>query len=374
MTLAAYFHDLDPVIFRLSGEWAVRWYGLSYTVGFIIAWALWMWLARRGASRIRPQRVTDAMLLVVLGTLLGGRVGYAVVYDPDLLTGFSASFPFWDMLAINKGGMASHGAMVGLVTAAWLVARGPRDPGVNASPSARPLRVPTLHVMDILCLLSPPGILLGRLANFVNGELLGKIVAPPGAPAPWWSVRFPQELLGWVEPGVRKVHSHTPDLSPAQLDALGALVRANQAPGQRWNDALHAIVARAGEHRAALEPLLSARHPSQIYQAVAEGLVVGVVAWFVARLPRKPGVVAAWWLIVYGVLRVATEFWRLPDAQFDEGRPLGLSRGQWLSVGMVGVGVGLLVFALRRAGPVMGGWLKPAVAQPTPAHTSEARA
>jgi prolipoprotein diacylglyceryltransferase len=137
-------------------------------------------------------------------------------------------------------------------------------------------------------------------------------------------------------------------------------VRKVAQPGDLWHTALERVVAHASEHRAALEPLLTSRHPSQVYQAVAEGLVVGVVVWFVARVPRKAGVVMAWWLMVYGVLRVVTEVWRLPDAQFAEGRPLGLSRGQWLSVGMFVLGALVLVIAVRRGGEKMGGWLRPA--------------
>lgn len=354
MTLAAIYHDLNPIVFRLGGDWAVRWYGLSYTAGFVIAWMLWRWMARRGLSLIPPARVTDAMLVMVLCTLVGGRLGYALVYEPSFLWTFRADFPFWDLLAINKGGMASHGAMVGLAIGAWWVARRLGDD--PAAPRAG-TRVPFTHVMDILCLVAGPGILLGRFANYVNGELLGRIVSPPGVPGPWWTVQFPQELLGW---GLREAPdpAHTPPLSPAQMGQLEQLVQSVRRAGDSWHDALRWIVERAGQYREQLAPLLSSRHASQVYQAVAEGLVVGLVAWIVFAAPRKPGVVAAWWLISYGVLRVVTEFWRLPDAKFAEGRPLGLSRGQWLSVLMVGVGVALLVWASRRPAARLGGWCR----------------
>ncbi len=369
-----YFHDLNPIVIPISGDFAVRWYGLSYTAGFVFAMLVWMMLAKRGLSLVPRHRVLDAMLILIVATLVGGRLGYALVYDPTLLTGFRASFPFWDMLLITKGGMASHGAMVGLAFAAWLISRGWREP-----PSLeRTGRSPMLHVMDMLALLAPVGLLLGRFANFVNGELLGKIVALPGQPGPWWSVRFPQELLGWnwikTDDGprlMREASSHAPDLSPQQIEALDRLVMSVKAASETWHDGLKYVVTHASRYREQLEPLLSARHPSQVYQALAEGLVLGAVVWLIWMTPRKPGVIAAWWLMVYGVLRVITEFWRLPDAQFAEGRPLGLSRGQWLSVGMVAIGAVLLAYAIRRAGPRLGGWWRRAPITPTQPATGD---
>ncbi|MEL7482990.1 MAG: prolipoprotein diacylglyceryl transferase family protein, partial [Planctomycetota bacterium] len=106
--------------------------------------------------------------------------------------------------------------------------------------------------------------------------------------------------------------------------------------------------------------LLSARHPSQIYQAIAEGVVVGLVLWFVARKPRVPGVLAACFLLTYGVLRIATELVRLPDGNLAVQRIMGLSRGQWLSAGMVAIGVVVLVWRLRSKAEKLGGWARPA--------------
>lgn len=369
-TLAAYFHDFNPIVVRINGDLAIRWYGLSYTAGFIVAGLVWYWMARRKPplTLVPAPRVLDALLVVIIGLMLGGRLGYAVVYGPELLYTFHASFPFWDLLAINKGGMASHGAMVGLAIAAVWVARrfGPPDPVTGA---ARPM--PIAHITDVLCLLTPVGIMLGRFANFVNGELLGRIVSPPGTAGggPWWSVQFPQELLGWYERTrdaegnpiarelVRAADSHAPELSAAQQSALDALVQSVQSPGETWNAALRALVEHASRHRTELEPLLSSRHPSQLYQALAEGLVVGTICWLIWAVPRKPGVITGWWLISYGVLRIVTEFWRLPDAKFGSGALIaGLSRGQWLSAGMIAVGVLLLAWCARRSAATLGGW------------------
>ncbi|MFT3686056.1 MAG: prolipoprotein diacylglyceryl transferase [Phycisphaerales bacterium] len=143
-----------------------------------------------------------------------------------------------------------------------------------------------------------------------------------------------------------------------------ALVRSVKRPEETWNAALEHIVARAAQFRPQLEPLLSARHPSQLYAALLEGVAVLLVVWIVAARPRKPGVVGGWWLISYGVARILDEFWRLPDAQFTEGRPMGLSRGQWFSAAMVAGGITAVVICSRKAAPLMLGWMRPAPAEP----------
>jgi phosphatidylglycerol:prolipoprotein diacylglycerol transferase len=357
MTLAAMLHTFDPFLVRLGPDFGLRWYGLSYVAAFVIGWWLWTRLAARGAALTPAHRVADAMLWVIAGTIVGGRLGYAIVYDPGLFTGVSSAFPYWSLLALNKGGMASHGGMVGLVLAAWWVSRGFREIDPATREVERVGRCPWLHVMDVLALIAPPGLLLGRVANFINGELLGKIVSPPGVAGPWWSVQFPQELRGWYGPGQRDALSHTPELSGEQQQRLVELVEKVRLPRDSFAMGVERLIESAGKHAADLPAVLSSRHPSQLYQAAAEGLVLGVVLWWIARKDRKPGVVAAWFFIVYGVLRVATEFWRLPDPQFGAAmRIAGLSRGQWLSVGMVAVGAVLLALALRRAGPMVRGW------------------
>lgn len=357
LTLGAWFHDLDPVVFAL-GPFVVRWYGLSYVVGMVIAFLLWRWIAGRGWTAVPKERVLDAMIAVAFGMVVGGRVVYCVLYRPELIVEFTGSFPFWGVLAIHKGGMASHGGMAGLVVGAWVVSRGWTE--VDELGNRQVVgRCSLLHVMDMLALITMPGVLLGRLSNFVNGELLGKIVAGPGEKGPWWTVQFPQELDGWAAPGVMRKVTHAPMLSEQQQAVLWRLVEPLRTEAERakgvWENGVSRLIAEAGKHKAELSTIVSSRHPSQLYQAVAEGVVVMAVCWGVFLMKPRPGVVAAWFFISYGVLRVVTEIWRLPDAQFgDAGRIAGLSRGQWLSVGMVVLGAGLLVW-LRGRGKVAAG-------------------
>lgn len=348
MTDAAHYHSLSPIAVDL-GFFAVRWYGLAYVLGFVCAYLILRLLAKRRLIAVPPHRVADMMVYMIFGVLIGGRLGYALLgYDPSLLWTFSDSFPYWNLLAIHKGGMASHGGMIGVGVASWFIARGFKNPDGTIEG-----RTDWRSVVDMVSLCVPIGFFFGRIANYVNGELLGKVIAPPGQPGPWFSVRFPQELLGWSS--AQSHARHTPELSEVQHDRLITLVADSMKPSDTWSSALERIVARAAQHRDQLEPLLAARHPSQLYAALLEGLAVCATVWIVAARPRKPGVVGGWWLLSYGLARILDEFWRLPDAQFDVERPWGFSRGQWFSAVMVVVGVITVVWCLRRnAAPTLG--------------------
>lgn len=348
LTLAAWLHDLSPFLWRISGDFGLRWYGLAYVLGFAFAWWWLTRLARRGRLLLAPEAVGDFILAAVVGTLLGGRLGYVIVYQPDLFTEWLPGPPWWGLLAINKGGMASHGGMVGMIIACALF--------------ARRHKIPTLHLMDCLAFASPAGVLLGRLANFINGELLGRVVAPPGTTGPWWSVQFPQELLE------RRTEDQMFEL--AERLPPGPVIGQSDAA---WATDVIAELHAGNEVVAeALRAGLHARHPSQLYQAFAEGVVVALVLLAVWLRPRRPGVVVAWFLMVYGVGRVMTEFWRLPDAQFgDAGRIYGLSRGQWLSTLMIVAGAALLAWVMARSrAERVGGWAGPVLARPAQSHSA----
>jgi phosphatidylglycerol---prolipoprotein diacylglyceryl transferase len=350
MFLGAWLHTLSPFVLRFNESLGIRWYGVAYLTGFAIAYIVMLMLAKRRLILIPAERVGDAMMWMIVGVLVGGRLGYVFVYDPALLWTFTHSPPWWALLAIHKGGMASHGGIAGVILASFRIARGWKDES-----GAVVGRAPATHIMDVTALLVPFGMFFGRLANFVNGELLGRIVTPPGVEGPWWTVQFPQELRGWVQPGMRE--GHAPALNPVQEGALWRLVHENGRPGSSYGEAINNIVEHAGKYASELKPLLASRHPSQLYQAGAEGLVLGAALWLIWARPRKPGVVGSCFFMIYGVLRVITEIWRLPDPQFGEhGRIYGLSRGQWLSVAMVVVGAAGYLWSRRRPTARIGGW------------------
>jgi len=346
-TLAAWFHDLDPVIVPIAGPLAIRWYGLSYLLSFVLAYFVMRALARRGFTPVPRERIADAMLYLVLGVMVGGRLGYIVLYEPAILVEFSSSPPFWGVLALNRGGMASHGGFVGIILAAWWISRGFKD-----EQGRRVGACPPLHVMDLCALVGPIGLALGRVANFINGELLGKVVAAPSEPAPWYAVKYPQEII-----------ERPPESLPqteAQLDAIIELSLTRMLPGETdwifgYERVLSAIRRGDAELRAQLEPLISARYPTQLMQAFFDGLLVLVVVWLIARRPRTPGVIGGWLLIVYGLGRVVMDRVRLPDAGIEQFGML--TRGQLYSLIMLGAGVAVLAWTRRTSAPApMGGW------------------
>jgi phosphatidylglycerol:prolipoprotein diacylglycerol transferase len=198
--------------------------------------------------------------------------------------------------------------------------------------------------------------MLGRIANFINGELLGKIVAQPGEPAPWWAVKFPQEVFSGHDAKL----NHEQNLKLwAIIDQFRIGTEADKVAYERAVRTLQGGGEKAAAVAKQLEPILSSRYPSQLMQAVTDGLVLGLVLWLIWWKPRKPGVIGCWFMIVYGVMRIATEFVRLPDTQLQGLKDkTGLSMGQWLSVLMVVGGAAGLVFMSRRDVPKMGGWGK----------------
>lgn len=329
--LAAWTHDLDNCAVHAFGRCLIRWYGLSYVAGFAAAWFLIRELIRHGRSRLTdPIKAGDFVFAVAVGAIVGGRLGYVLLYDPSLLWSFGGSLPWWGVLRLHQGGMASHGGMLGVILASLIFAR--RE------------RLPFLHAADLVSLAAPAGLLFGRLANFVNGELLGRPVASPGDPAPWWAVRFPQEILT----------RHAPRLTSEQELALARLGAEVAPDAETRGDQLEAIVDAVQRGVPGViervTPLLSARHPSQLYQAAAEGVVLWAVLWLVWARSRRDGMIGAVFLMLYGALRILTEHWRLPDEHLAAPTIAGLSRGQWYSAVMVVAGV-FVWRAARRADP-----------------------
>jgi phosphatidylglycerol:prolipoprotein diacylglycerol transferase len=297
MILTLPFPDIDPVIFSVSlgsFDFALRWYALAYIAGLLLAlWILKAALARPGlwpaATAPMTRDQADALLTwVILGVILGGRLGFVLFYQP----GHYLSHP-GDILKVWQGGMAFHGGLAGVVIAAALFCwrQG----------------LPALSVADGMALATPPGLMFGRLANFINGELWGRPSTLP------WAVEFPDPRAQICPP-----------------DWVGAC----------------------------------ARHPSQLYQAGLEGLLLGLVLLWLAFAKgalRTPGRVAGVFFVGYGLARFVVEVFRQPDAQFiGPGNPLGhalqlgpvgLTMGQILSLPMLVVGCLLLAWSARRPGP-----------------------
>ncbi|MBI4543225.1 MAG: prolipoprotein diacylglyceryl transferase [Gemmatimonadetes bacterium] len=297
------FPGWDPVAIHL-GPLQVRWYGLSYLAGFLFAGVVLDMLARRQFVPLSKAAVSDLIGWLVAGVLLGGRLGYALFYEQRMLIR-----PL-ELVKIWEGGLSFHGGLIGVVLAsAWF---------------ARRRALPWRRLADALCLAVPFGLFFVRCANFVNGELYGR-VAPPGLP---WAMRFP------TDPLARAV---SPELA--------------RAGPMDWHDAYASLRASgAWESVAAKLPL---RHPSQLYEAILEGLVIGAVLWWAYRRggggarALRPGALTAAFLFLYAGARFLVEFTRQPDAQFaSAANPLGLvlgplTMGQLLSLFMA-LGAALL--------------------------------
>ena len=334
--MGSFYHTISPFIVRFSEDVGIRWYGMTYLLSFAAAYFILTKLAKAGRSPLAAERVADVLLTLIIGVLVGGRIGYCLFYEQRLLTEFDGSFPFWGVLKLTKGGMAFHGGLLGVIIAAWYVARGVQRPDGTRVHSMR-----LLALYDLLALATPSGIFLVRCANFINGELFGKIVSPAGEPGPWWAVKFPHEITSGQELRLDVEH---------QLK-LQELLASQRLPGESIGQGAERLMGKilSGDHALAakLEPLISARHPSQLYEAFGEGLVLGVLVWVAFLFKPRVGVIGSVFLLGYGTARFVSEFWRLPDSHLAGHSIMGLSRGQFFSSLMLLTGVVILAWIFR---------------------------
>jgi phosphatidylglycerol---prolipoprotein diacylglyceryl transferase len=346
--LGGWFHDLSPFLIKFTPTFGIRYYGLSYALGFLFAFLFLKFLAKRHATLIPQDRIGDAMMYLILGALIGGRVFYIIGYEPQLLIEFTTSPPWWGVFAINRGGMASHGGIIGVALACWRISRGFKDQTGKIVGRTTPI-----HILDTAALIGPFGLFFGRIANFINAELLGAVVANPGEHAPWWAVRYPQEITSL--PDAQLVQT------PEQYDQIIQISMLHMLPNDTdWTvgyaRVLDLIQRGDAGLKAQLEPLIAARYPSQLFQASLDGLLVMAVVWIIATKPRKPGFIAGAFGITYALGRIPMDLIRLPDAGIAQ---FGfLTRGQTYSAITLLFGVALIVYAYRTKAPKYGGWMK----------------
>ncbi|PVH29097.1 prolipoprotein diacylglyceryl transferase [Pararhodobacter oceanensis] len=285
---------LRPEIFSLDlggFSFALRWYALAYIAGFVIGWRVILRTLRRPTlwpgleAPMRGEQVEALLTWIIIGVILGGRLGFVLFYQPAFYLAHPAQ-----ILRVWEGGMSFHGGLAGATLAGFWFAR---RKGIAAS-----------ALGDAMAMVIPIGLGLGRLANFINAELWGHPTTLP------WGVRFP---------------------------GSGGLCP------QDW-------------------PYECARHPTQLYEAGMEGLLLGLVIWWLVTRRdalRMPWLVTGVFLAGYGLARMIVEIWRMPDDQFLAADPagyvvrlgdIGLTMGQTLSLPMVLIGAALIIHA-RRRGP-----------------------
>jgi phosphatidylglycerol:prolipoprotein diacylglycerol transferase len=302
MFLAYYLHDLSPFLVEFGNGLGLRWYGLAYLAGFAVGILLYRRLAIRGYSDLRPDQVTDFITMgALLGVLLGGRLGYMLFYDPDRF--------FHDPLIffrVWEGGMASHGGIIGLTVFTFWYAR-------RHGLSFR-------NLGDNLVVVAPVGLFFGRCANFINGELYGRITEAV------WAVQFPKEIFSY---------------DPGHLDRLLAKAAAID-PRFASPEILIASVGTSAPLRLLLTGEIAPRYPSQLVEALLEGVVLFLLLWLLrTRVRVADGVLCGVFFIAYALLRILGECFREPDAALTAG----LTRGQFLSLFMIVIGLAFLISA-----------------------------
>lgn len=261
--------NFDPFLIRFGGEWGIRYYGLAYVAAFAAANLMLRYLYRKGKSPLAGNAISSLMLYLILGVLIGGRLGYMLLYGWHTFVQNPLSiFMVW------QGGMSSHGGFIGVAVACYF--------------SAKKTNLSFWTVSDLLCVVAPVGLFLGRIANFINGELWGRVTTVP------WAVIFPKSA---------------PSGTPIEL--------------------------------------IVARHPSQLYEALLEGFLLGIFAWWRfddTNARHTHGRLTGEFLLVYGVLRILGEQFREPDASLI----FGLSRGIFYSIFMLLAGAAITIWAASR--------------------------
>jgi phosphatidylglycerol:prolipoprotein diacylglycerol transferase len=305
MPLAHYMHDLSPHVIKITDSIAVHWYGLAYVLGFYLTYRVMLFLAQRGLSEIKPAEVADFITLVALfGVVLGGRLGYMLLYNLDEFIHAP-----WIFFFLNKGGMASHGGIAGVALfCLWY---------------ARKHKISWTGIGDTLVCGAPLGIFLGRIANFINGELFGRVTNVS------WSVKFPTEL------------THNDFVTQGGDLSLAADV---QNAGLQHSPDIIAFFEQHRGGRAELEAILHPRHPSQLYEALGEGLFLTLILLAIRiKFPRLPhGILTGLFFILYALARIALEFVRQPDSGSE--LILGLTKGQFFSTFMIVTGAAFIAY------------------------------
>jgi len=338
--LATYVHHLDPFAIQFTETFGVRWYGLAYVAGFFAAFLLIRWFVSLGLSELKKEQVADFITIgAILGVMVGGRLGYMFLYNWDEFAAKPLSF--FNFLG---GGMASHGGIAGLAFATWVYARYTKKSWLGLG--------------DNLVVATPLGLFFGRLANFVNGELYGRATTHP------WAMKFPGELSETVAEGAQRYWkfptSQLVDLAhragesaPALAAQVDATVSAAATTGQDPHRGIVELVDAASQaspaFRTLLGEILTPRHPSQLYEAAVEGLLLFAILLTVRLRWRNlaPGVLTGLFFILYAVGRIVVENLREPDSEMIAG----MTRGQFYSLFMILAGFGFIgygVWAQRR--------------------------
>ncbi len=331
----------DPVIFTIKEpQLALRWYGLMYVLAFTIGYFILRWLQKIGYLRVKAEDVTNVIVVGVLGTFLGGRLGYLLFYQFDKLVvgkgGHTIGERFSMIYSVWDGGMSFHGGVFGVAIAVIIYAWRRKYSFWN--------------IIDASAHLVPLGVALVRCGNFINGELYGRMITDAdGKPVydeaklPWYAMKFPTEQTD-QNARIQLQRAIERDYLAANPDAADIPNKIYHVPPVKPE-----VWTQVKEH-------FPGRYPSQIVQFLFEGVLVLLSIWVLRRFVKKPGQLGGAFLMLYAIFRIPAEMIRQPDGQIDPARAaelggtaaflhaIGLTMGQFLSV--VIFVIGAVVFVL----------------------------
>ncbi len=331
----------NPVLLDGPGVFDLRWYALAYIFGLILAWRYVLWITRKrelwaakGASTPKDPAFTrddidELLFLATIGVIVGGRLGYVLFYmhktNPGwwLVNGeFDLVTAFLRAINVTAGGMSFHGGLLGVGAAIWWLAHSRNKP--------------TLRIADVAAIATPIGLLLGRIANFINGELYGRVV--------YAERTFASDGAAYTPAG---------EIVPVRAgETVTTAVSADNAPWWAMNFPCDTLANRVFEQSGLQFEFY--RHASQLYEAFLEGAVLLAIQFVVMKYYRglsRPGLHTGIFLAGYAIFRSFVELFREPDkapgGSFIDA-PFGLTMGQFLSVPMIVGGVALIIWALRQ--------------------------
>jgi phosphatidylglycerol:prolipoprotein diacylglycerol transferase len=331
---ATYVHDLDPVIFEITRGIALRWYGLAYLAGFLGGYVLLKRLAEKKLWVLQPDKTADFIAAAaLLGVFIGGRLGYVLFYQiprdglESVLNHPLGIFKVWE------GGMASHGGILGLMIFTYFY--------------ARKHKVSWTGLGDGLCVVAPIGLLCGRIANFINGELYGRV-----AHGVSWAVKFPSTLGESKSPesaNFNEAFQAALDAYPPLAESIAKFAQDNSRPITDYDYFQILAAANRDSHEVnqAIEPYLEPRHPSQLYEGLLEGGLLFAILWYVRiRFPHAPnGLLTGLFFGLYATFRIFAEQFREPDAAWVIDGVL--TQGQFLSTFMYVFAAAFFCFAYK---------------------------
>jgi phosphatidylglycerol:prolipoprotein diacylglycerol transferase len=278
-------------------DFGVRWYGLAYLLSFLGAAVVLRGISSRQQMGLTPERCWDLVLWSSVAVLFGSRLGYCLFYDPHLFIQFRAEFPFWGVFALDEGGLSAFGAFAAVASVIWFLAW------------RWGLSLP--YLLDLVAVAGALHLFFLRVANFLNGELLGK----PAVDSFPYAFRFPQEILGWSNqiaakmPALVAVAPTIPQ-GPQTAEALTLAVATPDAAFSLLRQILTNVQQGNTATTQALMPFLTPRYPTQLVAALTEGLVLFlflVIAWY---NPRRSGVIAGLFFSWYSAARFLEEEFR----------------------------------------------------------------